>query len=76
MLTCPICRSTAEEIEPGFFDGKTFRCPNHGEFDVSGSVLNTPALMDADMAQWDVALRIATDRATPGKRPRILTSDF
>jgi hypothetical protein len=28
------------------------------------------------MAQWDVALRIATDRAIPGKRPRILTSDF
>ena len=55
MATCPICKSDAEEIESGFIDGKTFRCAKHGEFQVSDSVLNVPALMDADTSQWETA---------------------
>jgi hypothetical protein len=51
MATCPICKSDVEEIESGFIDGKTFRCAKHGEFQVSDSVLNVPALMDADTSQ-------------------------
>ena len=35
MATCPICKSAAEEIEPGRFDGKTYRCPMHREFEVA-----------------------------------------
>jgi hypothetical protein len=38
MATCPICQSAAEEIEQGFFDGKTFRCPKHNDFQVSDTV--------------------------------------
>jgi hypothetical protein len=76
MATCPICKSDAEEIEPEFFDGTTFRCPKHGEFQVADSVLKTPALMDADSNQWESALKKATGRAAAGGRPRILTYDF
>jgi hypothetical protein len=57
MATCPICKSDAEEIESGFIDGKTFCCAKHGEFQVSDSVLNVPALMDADTSQWEAALK-------------------
>jgi len=38
MAKCPICKSDAQEIEPGFFDGKTFRCPTHHEFEVADTV--------------------------------------
>jgi hypothetical protein len=76
MATCPICRSDAEEIEPGVFDGKTFRCPKHGEFDVTGSVLGVRTHMAADSNQWEAALKKAVSRAAAGKRPRILTYDF
>jgi hypothetical protein len=76
MATCPICKSDAEEIESGFIDGKTFRCAKHGEFQVSDSVLNVPALMDADTSQWETALKNAARRADPGLRPRILSYDF
>jgi hypothetical protein len=76
MATCPICKLDAEEIEPGAFDGKTFRCPNHGEFDVTGSVLSVRAHMAADSNQWEAALKKATNRIAAGKRPRIVTYDF
>ena len=76
MATCPICKSDAEEIEPGSFDGKTFRCPKHGEFDVTGSVLSARAHMAADTAQWEAALKKARSRVFGGKRPRIVTYDF
>ena len=76
MATCPICRSDAEEIEPGVFDGKTFRCPKHGEFDVTGSVLGVRTHMAADSNQWEAALKKAVSRAAAGKRPRTLTYDF
>jgi hypothetical protein len=76
MATCPICKSDAEEIKSGFIDGKTFRCAKHGEFQVSDSVFNVPALMDADTSQWETALKNAAWRADPGLRPRILSYDF
>ena len=41
MLTRPICKSEAEEIDPGIFDGVWFRCPKHREFGVSDTALKT-----------------------------------
>jgi hypothetical protein len=76
MAICPICKSTAEEIEPGFFDGKTFRCQKDGEFGVADSVLEMPAYMNATSAGWEVALRRAKNKALPGARPRIRTHHF
>ena len=38
-MNCPVCNSqAAEDITPEFFDGKTFRCPDCGEYDISYSV--------------------------------------
>ena len=76
MTTCPICKSVAEEIEPGHFDGRTYRCPKHREFDVADSVLETPRLMDASTTEWEMALKRAKDKSSPGTRPRILTYHF
>jgi hypothetical protein len=76
MAICPICKSEATEIEPGSFDGKSFSCPNHGEFDVTGSVLSVPAHMAAGTEQWEAALKKAASRSFGGKRPRIVTYDF
>jgi hypothetical protein len=75
MATCPICKSSAEEIEPGF-DGKTLRCPRHGEFEVADTVFRVVDLMNADTRKWETALEAAAKKARPGARPRILTYDF
>ena len=76
MIKCPICKSDAEIIEPGMFDGNTFRCPNpnHKEFDVAHSVLRSSSLMDKSPVQWENALSRAALRE--GARPRITTYDF
>jgi hypothetical protein len=76
MATCPICKSEAQEIESGFFDGKTFLCPKDGDFDVANSVFAEPALMAAGSDRWEAALKKATNRAAAGRRPRIVTHDF
>ena len=76
MSICPICKLSAEEIEQGLFDGKTFRCPKHGEFGVTGSVLSDRRHMAAGLHPWEAALKKASDRAAAGARPRILTYDF
>ena len=39
MVTCPICKSEAEEIEGDAFDGAWFRCLKHREFGVSDTAL-------------------------------------
>ena len=33
MAQCPICKSEAEEIDLGLFDGAGFSCKRHGEFE-------------------------------------------
>ena len=76
MAICPICRSDAEEIQVGFFYGKTFRYPKHGEFDVASTVLSTAALMNAPGHEWEAALKEAVEKAIEGSRPRILLYDF
>jgi hypothetical protein len=74
MLICPICKSEAEEIEPGTFDGVWFRCLKHREFGVSNTALKTRK--DAEPEQWESALKKATERAGEGNRPKILDLDF
>jgi hypothetical protein len=38
MPQCPICKSEAEEIDLGLFEGAGFSCKRHGEFRVADSV--------------------------------------
>src|SRR5260221_1507478 len=33
MDKCPVCKSDAEELEAGLFDGYAIRCPTHGEIE-------------------------------------------
>jgi hypothetical protein len=76
MAICPICKSEAEEIEPGTFDGKWFRCLKHREFGVSDTVLSLKARMDARSDEWEAALKKAIERAGAEERPKILDLDF
>jgi hypothetical protein len=74
MATCPVCRSEAEEIEPGTFDGVWFRCLKHREFGVSDTALKTRK--DAEPEQWERALKKAIERSGTEKRPKITDDDF
>jgi hypothetical protein len=76
MARCPICNFDVDEVEPGVFDGKAFRCPVHRVFEVSDTVLTVPAFMNAPKTQWEAALKKAVDRARNTGRPRILSYDF
>ena len=77
MTICLVCKNpTAKEIELRFLDGKTYRCPKDGEFNVSDSVLQTPKHMNASTAEWEAALQRAKEKAARGARPRILTYHF
>ena len=38
-VICPICKSEAEAINVGLFDGVEIRCKTHGEFEVADSAL-------------------------------------
>jgi hypothetical protein len=74
MTKCPICKSAAEEIEPDFFDGKTFRCRKHNEFAVTDSALRTHVNDTVD--QWEAAFKRAKDHVAVGARPRISHYSF
>ncbi len=74
MRACPICKAGSVEIEPGFFDGISLRCPNHGDFGISDTALTTR--VNASQEQWAAAFKAASDRAVPNSRPKILDSDF
>src|SRR5262245_38881763 len=37
-VKCPVCKSDAEELERGFFDGHAIKCPIHGEVEFSDTV--------------------------------------
>jgi hypothetical protein len=81
-MECPICKSKAQELEGGRFDGYALKCPVHGEVEVSDTVRATR--MDESRVAWERAHTNARYRAVKntqhetvaGKRPRILDSDF
>jgi hypothetical protein len=60
-VICPICKSEAEAINVGLFDGVGFRCKTHGEFEVADSALAMHK--DTEATRWEAALRSAKDRA-------------
>jgi len=75
-VICPICKSEAEAINVGLFDGVGIRCKTHGEFEVADSALAMHK--DTEATRWQAALRSAKDRAkaTQETWPRITTYDF
>jgi hypothetical protein len=74
MPQCPICKSEAEEIDLGLFDGAGFSCETHGEFKVAASVFAESK--ERTRLQWENALAMAKRRAAPGDRPLITLFDF
>jgi hypothetical protein len=64
MPQCPICKSEAEEIDLGLFDGAGFSCKRHGEFRVAGSVFKETRARTRQ--QWENALVLAERRAALG----------
>jgi hypothetical protein len=75
-VICPICKSEAEAINVGLFDGVGIRCKTHGEFEVADSALAMHK--DTEATRWEAALGSAKDRAkaTQETWPRITTYDF
>jgi hypothetical protein len=74
-VICPICKSEAEAINAGLFDGVGIRCKTHGEFEVADSALAMHK--DTESTRWEGALRSAKDRAKAAQEtsPRITCSD-
>ena len=60
-VICPICKSEAEAINVGLFDGVGIRCKTHGEFEVADGALAMHK--DTEATRWEGALRSAKDRA-------------
>ena len=53
-VICPICKSEAEAINVGLFDGVGIRCKTHGEFEVADSALAMHK--DTEATRWEAAL--------------------
>ena len=81
-MECPICKSKAQELDVGLFDGYALKCPVHGDIEFSDTVGATR--MDEPRAAWErahttareCAAKNAQQETVAGKRPRILDSDF
>jgi hypothetical protein len=73
MTHCPICGAEVEELDRTG-DAEGFDCAHHGKFKVAGSVLSIN--LRSDRAQWERALEMARARATEGRWPTIVTTDF
>ena len=77
-MHCPVCdNATAEDISPLIFDGRTFRCPKCGEFNIVSSVYDVGGLKALDFIR--AKRRPGSGPSfTPllGKRPRITTYDL
>ena len=76
-MDCPVCNNpAAEDITPHTFDGKTFRCPSCGEYDIVSSVYEPGSLKALEPAKRKDALAIARIATTLSNRPRITTYDL
>jgi hypothetical protein len=71
-MDCPVCAdANAKDITAHDFDGKSFRCPKCGDYDVAGSVWDPCKLQDLALEQRLVALTKAKRFAEPNKRPLV-----
>ena len=71
MAQCPICKSAAEEIDRGFFDGVGFDCRRHGRFRVTGPVIKLMESNEWTRRAWENALMVAERAAKLGDLPLI-----
>lgn len=71
ILNCPVCSACAEGITPYTFGGKSIRCANCGEYDISGSVFDSSTFQKLEPEQRRAVLNKAKRFAATGKRPMI-----
>jgi hypothetical protein len=71
-MKCPVCGDAAEEIRTTF-DGKSIRCPQCGEYDISGTLFDSGDFQKLGTEERRAALAKAKRTAQPGKRPMITT---
>lgn len=69
MAQCPICKSAAEEIDRGFFDGVGFDCRRHG------TVIKLMESNEWTRRAWENALMVAKRAAKLGDLP-LIKSDY
>jgi hypothetical protein len=75
MAQCPICKSAAEEIDRGLFDGTGFDCKQHGRFRVADTVIRLMQSIKWKRRAWENALMLAKGAAAPGALP-LIKSDY
>ena len=76
MQTCPICKSSAEEL-PRTGDATGYHCATHGNFKVADTVFAEAKAKDYTREQWEAALDKAEERTEePDEWPLIITDDF
>ena len=80
-LVCPICKSSAQELQRTD-DATGYHCATHGDFKVADSVFAEAKAKGYTREQWEVALEKAEERmaeermAEPDEWPLIITDDF
>jgi hypothetical protein len=74
-LLCPICKSAVQELDRTG-DATGFDCETHGKFKVANTVFKDDRVKNYVRAQWEGALRKASQRAKEGAWPVIESGDF
>ena len=74
-LLCPICKTAVHEFDRTG-DAIGFDCETHGKFKVANAVFKDGRVKNYVRAQWEGALRNATQRAREGEWPVIESNDF
>jgi hypothetical protein len=74
-LLCPICKSAVHEFDRTG-DAIGFDCVTHGKFKVANTVFKDSRVKNYTPAQWEGALRKASQRAKEGEWPVIESDDF
>jgi hypothetical protein len=71
MMECPICSAPAELIDPPTFDAVSIRCPQCGDFDVSGYTWEAGLLGSLTEELRRLALLTARRGSPSSRRPLI-----
>jgi hypothetical protein len=72
-MECPVCCAPARTVRLPAFEGKSIKCPNCRDYDVSKAVLERGLLQKLDRAQRRDVLERARTGAAPNTRP-VITS--
>jgi hypothetical protein len=76
-MQCPICEnSDAADVTLTTFDGRMMRCPECGDYDISGTLLARQTLQSLPTSDRIAALQKARQRTKQGMRPMVLTYDL